>query len=320
MSGNSLQLREAFGTNEKPSAFITYLTMAARISVSNIDSILEHIRKGDSTLKRLRKEPEAAAGSSDPVDNGKDASEGAWSMNMIYGELTPSSVWTALQLASESAGSSSSDSGSGGRGLTFVDLGSGAGMPCLVAALGPWFQRVVGIELAPQLHTSALGNRAAAVEWARANELQADGGDSADSDLLARRLARMQLLLGDFLADSLPSEAEDQSQQSTTGAAVSVHPSSPTDGISFDWTTADVVFANATCFDDTLRARLIKRAEGIRRGGVLIITSHKVDSHAFSLKHELLGQASTFGTASVRIYQRSAPRWMAGLALAPRSR
>jgi len=218
-----------------------------------------------------------------------------WSVDLVYGELQPHSVAALLDVAlplvetarTRSKAPPSPDAPTTAPTppteeqagpaplLAFLDLGSGEGVPCIVAAAShphAW-RRLLGVELVPRLATLAGAHLAAAVA-------------AAPTPAAADALRRVAFTTGDMLAPP------------------------PED----DWfASADVVFANATCYgDETLRS-LFARAEALRPGAVLILTSHKLPSHLFELCHEATLDA-TWGSVTARIYRRSRmPKWVAGV-------
>jgi peroxiredoxin len=71
-----------------------------------------------------------------------------WDVSHTYGELLPDATAAALRRALSLLPP--------GGGFTFLDLGSGEGVPVVLAsALFPEFRRVCGVELLPRLHTVA---------------------------------------------------------------------------------------------------------------------------------------------------------------------
>jgi hypothetical protein len=147
-------------------------------------------------------------------------------------------------------------------------------------------QRSVGIELLPKLHSIALRHREAATS-------------------LSSAAAAVEFLCEDFI-ETLPAKPNHSSSALSASTAVSP--------VQFDWRTSDIVFANATCFDDAMLTVMWKLFEGMRPGAVLIITSHKVLSQLFELVFEVVDMKSSWGTATVRTYRRKAlPRWLGNI-------
>ena len=225
-----------------------------------------------------------------------------WDVNLIYGELgvvaikdvltTALSSWLPSERSKTFAGSSaaataSSDSGTTPsyllphaepqrRGLCLVDLGSGEGIPLVVAALcfpQEW-ARCLGVEIVAkhvekaQRHTAA----AAAVPGI--------------SEEVRASLRLIEFYCGDFLTP-------------------------PSDN---DWfAAADIVFLNATAYDDHTCRTLWRRVEALRPGAVVIVTTAKLVSPLFELLSESRVAAS-WGSATCRMYRRRAlPRWAAAL-------
>ena len=71
-----------------------------------------------------------------------------------------------------------------------------------------------------------------------------------------------------------------------------------------DWTDGDIIFANSTCFDDELVARMAKQAEHLRPGSLFITFTKALGSEAFEILERkrycmsaLLGSVCLFETA-----------------------
>lgn len=243
-----------------------------------VDGFVENIRADVKSI------PEAAA-------NDRDASEG-WSMSLVYGELSSHSALTLIangfRLCASARGQKS-----------LVDLGSGEGMPCIVAALFTDFIHAEGIELVTRLHRKAELHLTAARRLASSTTVaealaratsssSAVAGSSSESRraMDPARLDRVTLRIGDFLKD--------------------------------DWSHHDVVFCNATCYDDALLHALFLKLESLAAGAVVILTSHKLTSKLFALLHEGTYDAS-WGTVTARIYRRlKLPKWVSGVLGKPR--
>lgn len=206
-----------------------------------------------------------------------------WSVNLVYGELLAHSVVALIGLALGAvqtvrvvqSGSPPADGGA----CTFVDLGSGEGLPpCAAAAAYPRAWRaLMGIELVPRLHRLALAHRAALLE------------DVAGRGDVAAALDRVSFVCDDMLAPGITWPDE-----------------------------ADVAFLNGTCYDiETLEA-LFKAIERLQPGAVVILTSHVLPpacgAHKlFELLHEAT-YAASWGDVTARIYRRKKlPRWLAGI-------
>jgi hypothetical protein len=204
-----------------------------------------------------------------------------WSVNLVYGELLAHSVVTLVGLALGAVQTARAAAADGGGACTFVDLGSGEGLPpCAAAAAYPHAWRALtGIELVPRLHRLALAHRAALLE---------DAAAAGRADVTAA-LDRVSFVCDDMLAPGITWPAE-----------------------------ADVAFLNGTCYDiETLEA-LFKAIERLQPGAVVILTSHVLPpacgAHKlFELLHEATYDAS-WGAVTARIYRRKKlPRWLAGI-------
>eukprot|EP00605_Chrysophyceae_sp_TOSAG23-4_P003035 GSChrysophyteH1.ASY1.ANO1.3340.1 assembled CDS len=74
--------------------------------------------------------------------------------------------------------------------------------------------------------------------------------------------------------------------------------------LEFDWTDGDVVFANSTCFDDSLMAQMSRMAEGLKPGSVLVTFTKGL---TYMDKFELLQkkrEKMSWGPATVFIHRR----------------
>ncbi len=74
--------------------------------------------------------------------------------------------------------------------------------------------------------------------------------------------------------------------------------------LDFDWTDGDVVFANSTCFDEDLMAKLSRMAEGLKPGAVLVTFTRGL---TYMQKFELLQkkrERMSWGPATVFIHRR----------------
>jgi hypothetical protein len=148
---------------EKPA-----VTLAAEecATSSAAAALIAHIRAGAAAL------PPIAAPAFD-----------VWDAGLTYGELLPAALACALRRA---VGLLAPPPRPGG--AVFFDLGSGEGLPCLLAAaLCPEFGAIRGVELVPRLHAAAERHRALA-----AAALPHDAA-------AAERARRVELRCGDFL-------------------------------------------------------------------------------------------------------------------------
>lgn len=216
-----------------------------------------------------------------------DECEG-WSIATVYGELVPHSVASLLALALDGCTSAPA------HGALFVDLGSGEGVPCLVARtlFTARIARARGVELLPRVHRVAVRLREATRLTVREYAVAEDAAEwalcAADAWKLAEPGAEggIELLCDDFLDGS--------------AAATS-------------WPEADVVFFNGTCYDVPTLERVWRAAERMRPGSIIIVTTHEMPGRLFELMHEGVVAAS-WGEASVRVYRRlPLPKWVAGI-------
>jgi SAM-dependent methyltransferase len=73
--------------------------------------------------------------------------------------------------------------------------------------------------------------------------------------------------------------------------------------LEYDWSDGDVVFANSTCFDDTLMEDMSKRAENLRPGAIFITFTKGLTSSKFEVLERKRYRMS-WGPATVYIHRR----------------
>lgn len=71
-----------------------------------------------------------------------------------------------------------------------------------------------------------------------------------------------------------------------------------------DWTRGDIVFMNASCYDQELMEKVEAKAGLLKKGSILIVTTKKLESEKFKLLTSFRREMS-WGKASVRIYQKT---------------
>ena len=201
----------------------------------------------------------AAAASLPPL---LDSSFAIWSPSLTYGELLPCSLASALARGVELLPPPLR----GGGGARFLDLGSGEGVPCvLAAALFPVFAAVRGVELLPRLHAAAERHRACAAA------ALLPGGPAA-----AERVRRVELRCADMM-----------------------------EGLEAALAGADVVFFLGTCFDEDVLGPLWAAAAGMRGGAVLICASHEAPAGgALELCATQAAAAAWGSDVTLRFYRR----------------
>lgn len=151
--------------------------------------------------------PSAAAPA--PDCTGDDGGEvEVWSINLVYGELLPDAVSQLLDSALAALLPDRRRSALPRAAPAFIDLGSGEGIPCLVAAtrFGSRLGRICGIEFIPRLHRAAERHRALVqrlLEHADPAIASAVApGDGMEAALGA--VTRIELICDSFLADPAP--------------------------------------------------------------------------------------------------------------------
>ena len=295
--------------------FVTTTTMDAT-------TLVAHVRDAASLLSPI--EPTL-----------EDAPYQTWSLSLVYGELEPASVVHVLQQAVAHCRVSGP--------LSFADVGSGEGFPCLLAAsFFPRFERVCGVELVPRLHRTAqrhvslaadvLGQGelfsgcASASAGAALSESDASGTADAATSSGAAAIPSPPMPTTSSGAAAIPSPPMPMHLSAEEGLAARGRLSSSVrltcgDFIEGeleeerDWPSCSVVFLNGTCFELPELLKIFKRAEAMRPGSIFILTSHemKAGGKLFELLQSSVVAAS-WGDCSVRIYRkRDLPRWAAGV-------
>jgi SAM-dependent methyltransferase len=183
-----------------------------------------------------------------------------WAASLTYGELIPAEAAAAvrrgLSLLSRTPPG----------GAAFVDLGSGEGWPCLIAAaLFPAaFRDVRGVELVPQLVAAAERHRA---------------------------LAAAALPAGSAAAASV--------------GGVKFECADLLEGLEGTLASADLVFFLGTCFEDDVLAPLWRAcAAALHPGAILICASHEAPAPLFELCWQGVAAASWGGDVMLRFYRR----------------
>lgn len=266
-----------------------------------------------------------------------------WDINFVYGELTPRGMYEVLKAcldacsvipsepsglgdSMDGTGTSSVESGSGTVAVAgpagsarkqakplppaaFWDLGSGEGVPVLVAALcfGRQFRGgCVGAELLAKL--DRLAHRHVMTVKALLTGKTAHDGQ----DVRPTLLAECPPLAGWACEDDPCALAEHQ-----VGALVDLRVA---DFLQAEWEGAAVVFCNGTCYQDDVLEPLFKKASKLRPGAVFCITSQVLPASLcsgsgalFELRWEGV-VPSSWGTATARVYRRKeAPRWLSAI-------
>lgn len=150
-----------------------------------------------------------------------------------------------------------------GVGGLFVDLGSGLGKPCVAAALVHPFQHCVGIELLEGLFSASLGVKAL---W--------DSGAYLGEEEARETMTQIEYVRGDAFDLKL-----------------------------FDWSQADVVFANSTCFDDNLMKRMAASCASLKKGAFIITFTKKLNGPEFDVVDQDL-HVMSWGGATVYIQRK----------------
>lgn len=311
-------------------------------SVASDDVALssEHAETAEAFFGLVRA---AAAAAPPPVKEEEELQ--VWSIALVYGELAPATVARVLRIALDLCTAA-------GTQRRFVDLGSGEGVPCVVAAaLFPEVTSVHGIELVPRLHRKAAAHVAAAhAVLAALARSDAPGADAeraaagfASRDAAAAAAARMGVVgdsgeggvapCGEDGGSSSPPAGAAGGREGTAFASVggasacsSLATPSPTavvrltcddfmDGACASaWAASEVVLMCGTCFEVKELEAIYRRAEAMPRGALFITTTHTMPGRLFECVHTGTYAASWPGGTTVRIYRRAAlPKWVAGV-------
>jgi hypothetical protein len=231
------------------------------------------------------------------------------------------------------------------RSRYIVDLGSGEGVPCLVSAL--WLasrqEAVAGAAVGEENRCGGAGLPSSSTAPSSLSPAPAPAPFVLEGiELLPRlhRTAERLLATARKLLDddeALPIAAavrrRDEARALLAGLPVPASPSTSSAPLSsrldsvkltmgsflvVDWSAADLVFCNGTCYDDAILHSLWRAMEKLSPGAIVVLTSHKIPSKLFELLHEAT-YASSWGTVSARIYRRvNLPRWVAGVLGRPR--
>jgi len=162
----------------------------------------------------------------------------------------------------------------------FVDLGSGAGRPVFAAACLHPFRSCIGIEIMSSLYASSLVTLG---EYHKKLDSEADlhvlsdireGGGSSDSDGSAM----------DYSSGEAGSHRPTSEVQFFHGSILDIDSecASSTESV-FDWTKADVVLANSTCYKQDMVDQLSRLGRRMRRGAHFVSFSYQLDSAFFEL-------------------------------------
>jgi len=76
--------------------------------------------------------------------------------------------------------------------------------------------------------------------------------------------------------------------------------------LDYDWTDGDVIFANSTCYDETLMSQLAEMAKRLKPGSIFVTFTKGLNSNAFELLEKKRYKMS-WGPATVFIHRRLNP-------------
>mmetsp|Transcript_39165 Transcript_39165/g.67719 ORF Transcript_39165/g.67719 Transcript_39165/m.67719 type:complete len:317 (-) Transcript_39165:408-1358(-) len=197
--------------------------------------------------------------------------------SLVYGEVDFPSFAALLEKARPQPGE------------VLVDLGHGTGRALVAAGLlhGHTFREIVGVELLEELHGASLRALEAYARVER-RERALYGGHPR---------AAVRALRGDITA--VP---RGEGEEGEGGGPAAAAAAAAAEG-SYDWTRADVVFANSTCFDAALMETISKLGEYLRPGARFITLTKKLTSDKFDVL-ERRQYAMSWGPATCFIQVR----------------
>eukprot|EP01031_Cornospumella_fuschlensis_P027239 gene27239-32908_t len=134
------------------------------------------------------------------------------------------------------------------KGEVFADLGHGTGkaLIAVAAVFGDRLSRIHGIEILEPLYRESV-NRIARYRAEIESEL-----------FVHHQECSVTAVLGSFLDEVTSSRDE------------------------LDWTKADIVFVNSTCFDSTMMKNIAEKAERMKSGGRLVTLTYSLPSRDIS--------------------------------------
>jgi len=152
----------------------------------------------------------------------------------------------------------------------FYDVGSGSGRGCFCAALIHDFTKIRGVEIVPGLHGAAKTQHA--LYDAKILPRLREEAKAKDSPLQAQDL--------DFLC---------------------------ADFRHFDWSDADVVWANSTCFGTELMTHLSNFSQRMKEGSYFITLTQRLNSPHWELVAPGELYPMSWGTATIYIWKKVRP-------------
>eukprot|EP01034_Spumella_vulgaris_P037938 gene37938-46812_t len=70
-----------------------------------------------------------------------------------------------------------------------------------------------------------------------------------------------------------------------------------------DWRDADIVFANSTCYDETIMSKMAKIASGMKKGSFVITLTKRLPSTDFTVIESDMHKMS-WGEATIFVLQK----------------
>lgn len=151
-------------------------------------------------------------------------------------------------------------------GGCFVDLGSGSGRVVFAARLLHNFEKLRGIEILEGLHEAAV--------------------------TVQQRFQTLAPILGKNLRHLLPANAVPSSMQFIRASF-----------LESDWSDGDVVFANSTCFSDSLMHAISVQSKQLKEGAYIAVLTKPLRARHLKRITSFRHQAS-WGPATIHIYRR----------------
>lgn len=75
------------------------------------------------------------------------------------------------------------------------------------------------------------------------------------------------------------------------------------DATTIDWSKADLVFANSTCFGDILMRKLSRKADELKLGSVFITATNPLSSTKYEIM-ETTAMKETWGEATIFVHRK----------------
>jgi len=237
-------------------------------AAKDADLDFEYIRQRDGVYQEVVRDYPTSVGKA--VSKKERDETGQHHATLVYGEINFESFGIAFEKIKKryglpGTGNSPEKGIMQAPGGIFYDIGSGTGKPTIAAAALHPFEKAYGIEILEGLFNTSLEMKE---KWESvAPPMLKDIGQESHTDI--------EFILGDC-----------------------------TDFVVKDWSDGDVLFANSTCFDDSLMAKIAEKAGALKRGAIFITLTRRLPSTHFEvLEHEMYQMS--WGGATVYIQQKT---------------